>query len=64
MGGEFRPKWVSNRCDDVLGLESDVLDPSAPVILHIFLQEGNKETPVIGPITPRAYHPFPAFFFP
>jgi hypothetical protein len=40
-------EWVSNRCNDVLGLKSDVLDPSSSVIVHIFLREVNKETTVI-----------------
>lgn len=38
-----------------MGLESNVLDPSASVIVHVFLWEG-KETTVIGP--PHA-HPYP-----
>lgn len=32
----------SNRCDDVVRLESNVLDPGTPIIVHIFLKKRNK----------------------
>lgn len=38
--GIWQQEWVSNRLDDVVGFESDVLDSSTPVIVHIFLDLG------------------------
>lgn len=29
--------WAAYRCDDVFSFDSDVLDPSAPIIVHILL---------------------------
>lgn len=55
---------ASHRGDDVLGLESDVLDPRAPVVVHVFLREGNQDTPVTGPVPTGALTPLPCVLLP